>query len=75
MKAGDTYTIPEHELDFDDPNHGHRQGVPHNVTVLGVTEYPKSTGPDPDDGSPDGVLVECSCGAPRWSFTDYPEGS
>lgn len=70
MKQGDTYSIPQRELeDEPHPSEDHRG---HTVTVLHVKQHPSSTGPDPDDGYPDTVSVRCSCGS-EWSFTDYPE--
>lgn len=57
MKAGETYTAP----------HGDHEG--HVITVLAVRTQPRSDGPDPDDGGPDVVDVECACGD-RWTFED-----
>lgn len=62
LHKGDTYTP-------DDEEGGH---AGHLVTVLEVRPQPASSGPDPDDGGPDVVTVECSCGE-RWTFEDRPE--
>jgi hypothetical protein len=62
VKVGDTFMIPAGE--------GEHSG--HTATVTKVRQDPPDFGPNLNQGGPDQVTVECSCGD-SWSFTDFEE--
>ena len=64
MKRGDTFAIPAGE--------GEHSG--HTATVTKILHDWPEVGPAPNEGGPDQVTVECSCGD-SWSFTDFEGAS